>query len=120
MGIIDETIELTIQHRGGTKSYSFSGRSNGEQVRKILDLDSKDFDEKNYRFTMPKDTTSFNPSFYLGLLFKSVINLNGVDCFKKKYYFDFDTIEEEFRPYIEKDFSECERKARNEFFNLSS
>ena len=94
------TINLTIQHRGGTKSY-------------------KDLDDKKYRFTMPNDTTSFNPSFYLGLLFKSVINLKGVDRLKEKYYFDFSTIEEDFRPYIEKDFSECERKARNEYFNLN-
>ncbi len=116
----NKIIELTKVHRGGLKSYSFSGRPNGEQVRIELDLENKDNDSFTYEIKMPIDTTSFNPSFYLGLLFDSIKKLGGVEELKRKYIFDLTSIDEEFRPFIEENISECERKARNEYINLPS
>ena len=42
-------IELTKQHRGGSDSTTFSGRPEGEDVRKILDLDKRDKEEEIHK-----------------------------------------------------------------------
>lgn len=111
-------ITLTEVHRGGTKSFSFSGRPNGKEVRGTLQLDQKDFDNNNYLIKMPSDTTSFNPSFYLGLLFESVENLKGLEEMKKKYEFDLYSIDDAFRDLVQEDLLDCERVASNEYDNL--
>lgn len=111
-------INLTVSHRGGSNSYSFSGRPNGEGVRLALGLSQKDEDTESYMISMPKDTTSFNPSFYLGLLFDSIISLGGVEQLLQKYTFNIDSIDSQFKDLIQKDLDECERKARNEFTNF--
>lgn len=95
-------IELTKAHRGGPWSTSFSGRPEGEAVRKQLKIDKLDKDNKLYEFTMPEDTTTFNPSFYLGLLFAS-IKVLGMEKFKQKYVIAIDNLLEESKRTITED-----------------
>jgi hypothetical protein len=112
-------IELTVSHRGGGKSAIFSGRSEGEEVRKSLNLDTIDSDGKLYKIVIPSDTISFNPSFFLGLLFPSIKKMGGVEKFNKKYEFDYSKLSVETRPMIEDDIIDGLRSANNEL-NLSN
>jgi len=85
-----EIIELTKNHRGGIKSTSFSWRTEGKCVRKELSIDDKyDGMDGPFKVIIPSDTTSFNPSFFLGLFYESVKKLGSVDKFKKKVHFRF-------------------------------
>ena len=81
-------IELQPFHRG-IDSNTFTGRPSGLQVRRELDLDSKDKDSVKYQITIPRETTSFNASFFLGLFFDSIKNLKGYDNFEDKYQLVF-------------------------------
>lgn len=107
-------IELTTTHRGNG-SYTFTGRPQGNEVREELGFNKFDFDKNKYQVTIPNETISFNPSFYLGLFFWSVKNLNGFDAFKEKY--DIVLLEEELelKELLLEDFDECERQSKNEF-----
>ena len=58
-----------------------------------------DKDDNSYIVSMPQDTTSFNPSFFLGLFFQSIKNL-GIDEFQKKYIFSYDNLYESLRDVI--------------------
>ncbi|HTH93459.1 MAG TPA: hypothetical protein VL576_03205 [Candidatus Paceibacterota bacterium] len=73
--------------RHGTGSLSFIGQKQGQDARTILNLDTFDTNEDVCTFTIPPDTVSFNPSFYLGLLRKS-LEVLGEEAFKKKYLFE--------------------------------
>lgn len=106
-------IALTIADRGGGNSTSFSGRRKGQEVRKKYSIDSKDKDKDCYVIEIPNDTTSFNPSFYLGLLFVSIKTL-GFDKFKKKYTFDLKKLNNSLRPYIKQNLEECQIRAFRE------
>lgn len=112
-------IELTKQHRGGENSGSFSGRSNGEQVREVLDLNLKDQDDNTYMISIPCDTISFNPSFYLGLFYDSFKKLGGLEHFKEKYVFDLSNLTEDQQKSIGANLSQNERKASNEYKGLT-
>ena len=112
-----KTLKLTESHRGGVKSFSFSGRPNGIEVRKELNLDEKDKDHFTYKIELPSDTTSFNPSFYLGLFFDSIVTLKGIESFKEKYHIDIKSINKDFQTVIEENLQECSRKAYNEYIN---
>lgn len=92
---------LSIEDRGGARSTSFSGRREGREVRKKHSLDEKDKDDNSYIVSMPQDTTSFNPSFFLGLFFQSIKNL-GMDNFQKKYIFSYDNLYDSLRDVIRK------------------
>ena len=87
--------QLKPEHRG-KNSTTFTGNPQGAQVRNELQLDECDKNEEDVEILVPKDTTSFNPSFYLGLLYKSIVFYHGVDEFKKKYQFTFEDTDEEF------------------------
>ncbi|MCQ2076705.1 MAG: hypothetical protein MJZ20_06700 [Bacteroidaceae bacterium] len=104
-------IELTKQHRGGSDSTTFSGRPEGEDVRKILDLDKRDKEEEIHQVVIPNDTTSFNPSFFLGLFYASVKFFNSVEKFRAKYQFDFSNFDnDELREYMKIDLEDnCQR-----------
>jgi len=71
-------------------SFAFIGREQGQHARKTLDLDRLDTSEEIVELIVPNDTTSFNPSFFLGLLYNSISKL-GIDKFRKKYNFVFET-----------------------------
>lgn len=112
-------LELTKQHRGGEKSGSFSGRFNGEQVREELEMNAKDKDSNIYIISIPDDTISFNPSFYLGLFYDSIKNLKGLSKFKEKYMFDLSNLTPERQKSIGSNLSQNERKASNEYKGLT-
>ena len=107
-------IELTPDHRGD-KSHTFTGRSSGKQVRDLLSLDDLDKDDNIYAIHIPKETTSFNPSFFLGLFFDSIRSLKGYDKFEEKYEIVILEDNEGIKLGLEGDFSECKRQAINEF-----
>ena len=78
------TVKLTKEHRG-VNSTTFTGRPQGKEVRLNLGLSALDSSIENICVEIPEGTTSFNPSFYLGLFYDSILNLGGLDAFKKKY-----------------------------------
>lgn len=99
----------------GISSTTFTGRPQGMQLRDTLKLDSLDFDDYKYIIRIPEGTTSFNPSFYLGLFFPSYKKLKGVDGFKRKYEIVSQEKDEELRILLERHLIECERQAQNEY-----
>ncbi len=103
-------IELTRAHRGGSGSTSFSGRPEGEKVRKELKIAAKDDDNNDYIITMPEDTTSFNPSFYLGLLFESIKKM-GMEKFKKKYIISIENLYDEAKISVSDDINYALQRA---------
>lgn len=114
------TIELTKEHRGGSKSTSFSGRPEGQAVRIELSIDKCDNEEESFIIRIPPDTTSFNPSFFLGLFYDSVKKVGSVDKFKNKYKLDLSNFNNnELRSLIEQDFEDCYQRCNNELNNLT-
>ena len=97
----------------------YTGRPQGEEVRNKLDLDQVDKSDEKIVFVIPEETTSFNPSFYLGLLFKSFKKL-GVEKFSVKYSFEVDSENPEVVQTILENISEGERYAKDSLlFNKS-
>lgn len=84
MTAVERTIDL-LTYRGTGSSY-FTGRPQGEEVRDKLKLDLVDSSQERIVFEIPEGTTSFNPSFYLGLLYDSFKKL-GQAKFREKYTF---------------------------------
>lgn len=109
-----EIIELKPEHRGN-RSHTFTGRPQGNQVRKDLALDLLDKSSKNFIITIPTETTSFNASFYLGLFFRSIEKLKGVENFKNKYKIQILESNPEVLEGLSEDLKECERQAENEY-----
>lgn len=109
-------ITLTTEHRGGGSS--FSGRPEGKHVRLLLALDDKDNDNNKYNIVIPKGTTAFNPSFFLGLLYQSISRL-GIDGFSAKYTFDVSKLSPTLQELIYHDIDEGLRNASNEI-NMST
>lgn len=107
-------IELTKEHRGGPKSTTFSGRPEGEAVRLALGLSKYDEGSEIVSVTIPNDTTSFNPSFFLGLFFESVKKVGSVDNFKRKYILDLSNFSDDLKQYIIEDLEDCYRRCGNE------
>ena len=113
-------IELKAEFRGNKRSTTFAGRNEGTEVRDKLSLNKKDDDDNLYRVTFADDTTSVNPSFFLGLFFPSLQHL-GYERFSNKYYFDFSNFsDEELRTIIIENIDECIRKAKNELNNTTA
>lgn len=108
------TIELTKIHRGGPKSTTFSGRPEGREVRQALNLDSQEDAADKVVIKIPNDTTSFNPSFFLGLLFDSVKKCGSIDAFKAKYCFDLSEFPDELCSYIKVDLEDSYQRCENE------
>ena len=67
-------------------SLVFSGRPNGESVRKELELDKYDKTDVTFEIIIPEDTLSVNTSFFLGL-FGDSVRAMGKDIFKKRFQF---------------------------------
>jgi hypothetical protein len=99
----------------GMNSTTFTGRPQGMAVRKQLGLDELDTESDSVDLVIPRDTTSFNASFYLGLLFPSIKAL-GFSAFKEKYHIVF---EETTPQSIAKQIAEGERQAKNEVSGLT-
>jgi len=94
-------------------STSFSGRPQGMDARRdsgIPDLDEKK--DETVKLVIPADTTSFNPSFFLGLLYESIKKL-GLEKFKAKYFWEFETDNEARKRALEKNIEDGYRSANN-------
>jgi len=90
----------------------FTGRPQGQQVREKLNLESIDKSNEAVEIIIPEDTTSFNPSFFLGLLFGSIKNL-GPQKFKDKYHLKISTQDSELYHVIDKNVQDGLRNAIN-------
>lgn len=101
-----------LKYRGGSKSTLYTGRPQGKDVRKELDLNAEDDQERKVIFVIPKDTTSFNPSFYLGLLYDSINKLTK-ERFQEKYSFDYSAVSEDYKEIIKNDLENGMRHAMN-------
>lgn len=111
---MNKQIFLSKEYRGSdSANTSFEGRNEGQKVREDLALDQKDYDEYRYEIIMPEDTTSFESSFYLGLLFDSVKKL-GWDKFAQKYRFNLDNLADSQRRAIRAGVDECEKQAKKD------
>lgn len=100
-----------LKYRGGNSTL-FTGRPQGKEVRNELKLVEEDKLSESVIFIIPKGTTSFNPSFYLGLLFDSISNL-GKEKFEIKYTFDFSSVEDDYQNIISADLNDGMRHALN-------
>lgn len=107
-------IRLTPEHRGNNSSI-FSGRSEGKDVRERLRIDEYDNDSEQYIVEIPNDTTSFNPSFFLGLFFPSIKKMGSLELFLHKYNITLSNFsDEDARRSINDDLIDCYRRAENE------
>ena len=93
-------------------STSFVGRPQGEEVRNKLKMELLDSNDEQVELIIPKDTTSFNPSFFLGLLYTSIVKL-GLDGFKKKYLIKIEAEDENLKHAISKNIEDGFRNAIN-------
>ena len=98
----------------GAKSSLYTGRPQGKEAREELKLDS--FDKRNdikVIFEIPEGTTSFNPSFYLGLLYDSYKQLD-LEGFSNKYSFDIKSTDPDSIRVINSNLEDGKRNAFNE------
>lgn len=102
-----------LEYRGNNSSV-FTGRTEGKLVRKKLKLSEKDKDNVIYEVIIPKDTTSINSSFFLGLFFESIKTLGSIEKFEKKYVFVVEEEDAEWKAILERNLAECRRRANNE------
>ncbi len=98
---------------------SYSGRPQGLEVRKDIDLDKIDNSDEEVEILIPSDTSSFNPSFFLGLFFKSISKL-GVQNFKNKYKIKFETESKVLIDILNKDIEDGFRNAINTLENKNA
>lgn len=105
-----ESIDLTPFR--GSKSTLFTGRPQGEAARKKIKLDDWDDNDIEVDLLIPQDTTSFNPSFYLGLLFNSIKKL-GVDRFTRKYKLVLETQDDDTYVVLKANLDDGLRNATN-------
>lgn len=106
------------QHRPGN-STSYSGRPQGESLRVKLGLDSLDNGNDHVLIKIPRGTTSFNPSFFLGLLYNSIKKL-GVQGFNEKYSLEIEDEDSEFIESISEDLADGMRNAINSLNKVSA
>lgn len=79
-----KTIDLS-KHQGRTYKV-LSGVTLGEDVRKVLKLDSFDKNDEKIIFSVPDSVYSLNSSFFAGLFQKS-LRVLGERNFREKYQF---------------------------------
>lgn len=105
-------MKINLEKYKSSSSSIFTGRPQGIDTRKLLKLDDIDKTDEKVVFIIPSDTSSFNPSFYLGLLYQSYKNL-GIEAFDKKYTFDLSNIDNETKIVIENNLEDGRRNAIN-------
>jgi hypothetical protein len=104
--------ELNLREYRPVSSFSFSGRPQGESVRKKLKLSEIDSNAEEVEIIIPSDTTSFNPSFFLGLLYESMEVL-GIEKFNQKYKLKIESEDPERRKFINSNIEDGFRNASN-------
>lgn len=107
-----KTVNIDLSKYKSSKSSIFTGRPQGEEVRKLLKLDEIDKNTDKIIFEIPDNTISFNPSFYLGLLFDSYVKLK-LDGFDNKYSFIINSNNPDVLRVINKDLVDGRRNAIN-------
>ncbi len=83
-------IDLTPYRGRKKRSTAFMGRVQGETVRSVLKLENLEKEYKQIEIKIPLGTTSFNPSFFLGLFYDSIKKFGTIEKFQEKYLFSFD------------------------------
>ncbi len=111
-------MEINLLKYRGASSTTYTDRDWGEAARLELKLDELDCSNEEVNITIPQGTTSFNPSFYLGLFFKSYQKLKPKG-FEEKYKFIFEdkNNNEGFNEYLEDDLEDGDRQAKDELLN---
>ena len=104
--------QLDLKSYRPYNSLSYSGRPQGELVRKELNLSKFDKEDGEVFLIIPSDTTSFNPSFFLGLLFDSFKKL-GPERFDQKYHFKILATDDLLHTAIKKNIEDGIRNALN-------
>lgn len=107
-----DKVIIELSKYKSSKSLIYTGRPQGEEVRRVLNLDELDKSKNSVVFVIPEDTISFNPSFYLGLLFPSYKKLNP-EGFDLKYSFKINSDNEDVIRVINKDLIDGKRNAIN-------
>ncbi len=111
---------ISLLEYRGINSTLFTGRPQGKEVRGILKLNEIDLTDEKVTFLIPNGTTSFNPSFFLGLLFDSIKKL-GVEMYEKKYIFKFeDENNESIVKVLTNNLNDGKRYAKNEIEDNNS
>lgn len=100
-----------LKYRGKASSL-FTGRPQGEAARNELKLDNNDKSRQKIIFIIPKETSSFNPSFYLGLLYES-IKYFGFDEFEKYYTFEIADEDPAIKKVLQTNLNDGKRNALN-------
>ena len=107
-------MEINLIKYRGAKGTAFTGRPQGEYVRKKIGLDEFDKKEGKVKVIIPDETTAFNPSFFLGLFFESIEKLGSVEKFENKYILSNQIVDPEFKELVNEDIEDGKRHARNE------
>lgn len=107
-----ETKRIDLLKYRGKESSLFTGRTQGEAVRNELDLDSNDKSSSKIIFIIPKGTSSFNPSFYLGLLYESIKHF-GYDEFENYYIFEIADEDPVIKKVLQSNLNDGKRNALN-------
>lgn len=105
---------INLEKFRGNRSSIFTGRPQGIAARKELNIDSIDKNKDlEIVFEIPEGTTSFNPSFFLGLLYPSLKSL-GLEGYTRKYKFQIMTKDLETKQVLEDNINDGLRNAVNE------
>lgn len=94
------------------RSTIFTGRAQGEDSRKDLNLSSLEQKNDIIDVIIPQDTSSLNPSFFLGLFYESIKEL-GMEKFINKYNFIYETHNPEIVDVLRKNIKDALRNAEN-------
>lgn len=106
---------LGAEYRNGYST--FSGKDNGEYARKRLKIDNIDNTNEIISIKVPCDTTSINPSFFIGLFFNSFKKCGSIEKFNKKFKFDFSNLDVTLKKYLMQDIEDCLYRCNTELEN---
>lgn len=90
---MENILNIDLAPYRGINSTSLTGRPQGKDVRAELKLDKIEDEYDKINVEIPIGTTSFNPSFFLGLFYNSIKKLGSVEEFAEKFSFNFDSNE---------------------------
>lgn len=112
-------MKINLAEFSGRKGSAFTGRPQGRDVRKELNLDKIEDKESSITIIIPDGTTAFNPSFFLGLLYKSIEKLGSVEKFLEKFSFENQIKDDDYKRLVNEDIQEGIRYAKNDLNNIS-
>lgn len=107
---MNNVIDLSNYKKSSNSVYT--GRPQGNEVRKKINLEKKDKDSVNYNIKFAANTLTINLSFFLGLFYDS-IRVLGLEKFNSKYTFDLTNLPSDVSVLIRKDIDDALRNAGN-------